>query len=130
MTMEWEAALEIVVARTGHERYRVLCDESHPDHAIHRRRVIELATATPREPSYPSLARQALNLAGAAGRVVAAVANGVAYRVSEEEHARRLAICQACEFHDAAKRRCTKCGCGGAKLHLATERCPLEPPRW
>ncbi len=29
--MNWEEALEIVVRRTKHERYRVLCDEGNPD---------------------------------------------------------------------------------------------------
>lgn len=45
--MTWETALEIVVERTRHERFRVLCDESHPDHEGARRTVITLAGGTP-----------------------------------------------------------------------------------
>ena len=129
--MDWEQALEIVVARTKHERYRTLCADDHPDREIHRARVTAKASGpAPSPAAYPSLFRQAANLAGAAGRVVAAAAKGEPVLASPEVRAERTAICAACEFHDAAKNRCTKCGCTGAKLHLAPMQCPLTPPRW
>jgi hypothetical protein len=50
-------------------------------------------------------------------------------RASEEEVARRFAICQGCEFFDG--KACTKCGCPVvrekqfvSKLSWANERCP------
>lgn len=133
---DWRDCLERVMSGPGHKLdYRKLCADDHPRHEAWRARMcvkVGLMAAIEQAPAkqYPPLIQQARNAAGALGRVVTAVAKGATIRVSEEEHARRLAICQACEFHDAAKNRCTKCGCGGAKLHLATERCPLEPPKW
>lgn len=139
--MEWTEALDLVVARTGHERYRVLCAADHPDHEIHRRRAIEKATglvARP-EPQYPSLFRQAANLAGAAVRAVGAAVRGEPVRAPDAVIEQRAAICLPCEFNGErrvpGRIRCTKCGCGGAKLTLATEACPVgkwpaitEPP--
>jgi hypothetical protein len=40
--MDWRESLEIVVARTGHERYRALCADDHPQHAEYRRLVVRL----------------------------------------------------------------------------------------
>jgi len=47
--------------------------------------------------------------------------------------AERETICASCEENLSG--RCRKCGCGVRaqwirKTHLATERCPLEPPKW
>jgi hypothetical protein len=132
--VDWTEALEQVIRRTGHDRYRVLCADDHPDHAIHRRRVIEKATgATPIPATYPSLFRQAANLAGAMERVVVAAAKGEAVRVPIEEYSRRWQVCKTCEFNGMKPIgvRCTKCGCGGMKLELATERCPVGKwERW
>jgi hypothetical protein len=49
--------------------------------------------------------------------------------VNQEEFARRLSICKACEFWDgsgmAGTGKCLKCGCSTqAKLRLATSSCP------
>lgn len=33
-------------------------------------------------------------------------------------------------FNGTTLTRCAKCGCGGLKLHMATEQCPDNPPRW
>lgn len=44
--MSWKLALEIVVARTGHNRYRWLCSDANPDEearAAYRRLVAFLA---------------------------------------------------------------------------------------
>ena len=45
--MTWTEALEIVVARTKHERYRVLCSDDHRDREIWRARLISHATGEP-----------------------------------------------------------------------------------
>jgi hypothetical protein len=79
----------------------------------------------------PSLGKQAANLAGAMGRVVVAAATGQSVAVGDEERDRRLDICRACPEYDAANDRCRKCGCVGKwKAKLATEHCPLDPPKW
>jgi hypothetical protein len=41
--MNWETALDLAVARTGHERFRVLCAPSWPDHAAYRQLVLRMA---------------------------------------------------------------------------------------
>jgi hypothetical protein len=38
--VDYLEALGVVIARTGHERYRQLCAEDHPDHLAWRRYVI------------------------------------------------------------------------------------------
>ncbi len=50
---------------------------------------------------------------------------------SDEELAKRQAICAGCEFWDAqafqGTGRCQKCGCSTwAKLRMATEKCPID----
>lgn len=47
-------------------------------------------------------------------------------------------LCRPCEHFDAQRQTCRVCGCrvrasGSAlanKIKMATERCPLRPPRW
>ncbi len=41
--MIWQDALEIIVARTKHERYRVLCSDSWIDHESWRAFIVRLA---------------------------------------------------------------------------------------
>lgn len=49
--------------------------------------------------------------------------------VSEDEQARRIAICEGCEFFFAADRRCSKCNCWmDLKSKLRTAVCPET--RW
>ena len=130
--MDWPEALDLVIGRTRHEAYRGKCADSHPDHLAWRRRMIEQATGQATTPAeYPSLWRMAGNLAGAAGRVVAAAVKGEPIRVTPEVYHARLAICQGCEQYDHAKGRCRICGCWTSrKLALATESCPLPEPKW
>lgn len=48
--MTWEQALDLVVSRTGHQRYRWLCSEDNPDteqRAAYRRLVISQAVDQP-----------------------------------------------------------------------------------
>jgi hypothetical protein len=125
--MSWQEALEIVVGRTRHERYRVLCSDAHPDREHWRARMLALAEA----PSYPPLATQAANLAGAAGRVVGAIVRGEPVTVPAAVLEERQSTCAGCPRWDAAARRCRLCGCRtDLKLRLARERCPDRPPRW
>ena len=80
---------------------------------------------------YPSLFQQAKNAAQAVGSVVASAVRGEPVTVPQEEQDRRLAICHACEFWDLKQSRCSKCGCFGQwKTWLASQRCPLDPPKW
>ena len=56
--MIWEEALELAVAQTGHERFRILCADSWPDHESYRRVVLRLAGAPdPPEPDHIRAAR-------------------------------------------------------------------------
>lgn len=120
-------AIEIVTARPGHRRYRDLCDPVHPSYnPDYVPVVMRLAAEDPA--ASPSLVRQALNFAGAVGRVAGAVTAGQDVLVPDEIHKARLAICLGCE-HNSQRGRggvlCVRCGCGGMKLRLATEHCPI-----
>ena len=74
----------------------------------------------------PSITQMAANFAGAMG----AYAMDGFRHASKEQHAERLAICNACEFWDAKARlgagKCLKCGCAGAKLWIASSECPIK----
>jgi hypothetical protein len=73
----------------------------------------------PRE--YPPIAHQAANL----GRALWDWAVAGFAIASEEEQARRLAICGDCPLRNAEDRRCWRCGCyTDAKVKLRTEHCP------
>lgn len=66
-----------------------------------------------------------------AGAVLAECGAAIAGEPSagEEEAARRIAICEACEFFITADRRCSKCGCWmEIKKKLRTATCPES--RW
>ncbi len=103
----------------------------HPD-PVRIKHIRDRSARERRPDEFPSLAHQALSLAGAVGRVVAAVARGEPVKVPPAVYYERLAICRECEFNTErpAGVRCSKCGCGGMKLELATERCPLDTPKW
>lgn len=69
----------------------------------------------------PPLVQQALSAARAAARHAA---SGLAV-VDDQEQARRLAVCTACEHYDAAQARCRRCGCyARLKSRIATQDCP------
>ncbi len=125
--MTWEEALEPAIAATNHERYRFLCSEACADRFYWRTKVIRIANGETTD--FPSIATQARNLGGAIGRVVAAAVTGHPVKVSPEERDRRWALCMTCE--NLVNDRCKLCGCFfRAKIELATESCPLNPPRW
>ena len=126
--MTYEDALEIVVARTKHERYRFLVSEANPDHEAWRAQIVALATGEPiarhePAPDYPSLATQVGNAIGAA---VSFVASG--FKVADQaEVDRRLAICRECEQFDAERVRCRACGCCvNFKSLVESQACPLK----
>ncbi len=85
-------ALDIVVSRTRHERYRWLCSDENPDEFSRERYraiVMSMAATQTTDGGLPSLFTQAANLAGAVGRVVKAVATGQAVKVTPEERDQR-----------------------------------------
>jgi hypothetical protein len=87
----------------------------------------------PNDAKFPSLGQQLANAAKAAGRVVGAILKSQPVSVPDDVLASREAICGVCPENVAG--RCRKCGCGvkgaiGFKTRLATERCPLTPPKW
>jgi hypothetical protein len=145
--MDWQAALDIVIARTSHLRYRELCDEGHPDHLIHRQRIVEKATGqAPTREAYPSLFVGARNLAGAdavpdppidyppvveqAGNLARSLWRWAltGFKVSDrKETKRRLAICLECPEFDPKQGRCKICGCvAKLKSRLASDHCPIN----
>jgi hypothetical protein len=81
----------------------------------------------------PSIPRMARNAIAAGTRVLRAVAARQPIRVPPDVLEQREAICAGCYENLAG--RCKKCGCGVRaqllrKTHLATEQCPLNPPKW
>jgi|GEM_PF-3080094 len=86
------------------------------------------AAPRPMPASFPPLATQARNLAGA---VVDFVASGGAL-TTPEERGRRLAICRDCEHFDPGPPgRCRICGCvANLAARVASKYCPDVPPRW
>lgn len=125
--MDYLSALDIVVARTRHERYRWLCSDDNPNIAQRNSyREFVIREANGGTSVYPPLREQLGNAASAVGRVAYAMMHGQHIAVDQDEQNRRLAICRDCEFFDATQGRCMKCGCFGAfKSWLATERCPI-----
>lgn len=84
----------------------------------------------------PSMVKAAQTAARAMLRVAGAAIKGDPVRVSDNEQARRLAICQGsdngatippCMFYLPEGGTCKKCRCGvELKTMLATEHCPIE----
>lgn len=77
------------------------------------------------EPPLPSLPRMTLNAASAVGAEASARFAHVP-PVPDEECARRIAICLACEFFRHDDKRCSKCGCFmEIKSSLRSASCPV-----
>jgi hypothetical protein len=67
------------------------------------------------------------NAAGALVRASGRCLKGKNPKCSDEEAARRLALCLACEYRRPSDGRCTLCGCFvSVKTHAAAESCPIE----
>jgi hypothetical protein len=108
------------------ERFHHMCEAARSGDPDRIRYVVERSAIGDTQP--PSLASRAVSFVSA---VVGHVAAGLP-QASEEDKAKRLAICQACENYDGGG--CRACGCPGAglamKLGWADGRCPIEPPKW
>lgn len=132
--MSWRDDLETVVAQTRNERFRELTADDHPDREIWRRRMTETAGRDPGPApmpapveSYPPLAEQAVNL----WRSLRGFVKSGLKLAPKAVRAERQAVCEPCEHYDAIAKRCRVCGClGKAKVYIASDRCPLEPPKW
>lgn len=131
--MTLNESLDLVVAKTGVERYRYLCLE-HPNETVRDKySALMLAEADriQNPPTYPPIMEQLANATGAATRVVTSIVMGQPVMASPEEQERRGAICLTCDKWDAMQRRCTLCGCQtDIKRRLAQESCPDNPPKW
>lgn len=105
---------------TGHARFCTLAAEGHAGYIS-----MLCGDDAPPATSFPPLIVQAGNLAGAVGRFVA---SGMEMSTGSER-TRRMEICGGCAFF--AEGRCSKCGCSlAAKVAMASEHCPLDPPKW
>ena len=132
--MPTDRELGVMLAeQTGASRWLALLDPDSPSYnpayranAMKRLGLIEPAGA------YPPKLEQARNALEAVGRAIKAELDGRRITVDQAEHDRRLAICQEpCEHYDPCQGRCRKCGCKmSLKTRLATEHCPLDPPKW
>jgi hypothetical protein len=121
MTVTWQEAVEIVVRRTHHERYRWLTSDENPDVEQREgyRRIVIAKALQPVE--YPPLLTQAKTVARAAWRWAQSGFKVVSWR----ERSRRMALCKKCVFFDHTQYRCKECGCTGIlKPWIATEVCP------
>ncbi len=121
MLLQWlESGTDV---QKRHAAYRL----AQPD-------AVEFADRTPAErslPAYPSWTVMAGNLTRAVGEVVSAAVRGEPFVASKQEQGRRLAICHACESYDPVGDRCRDCGCYLAwKTRIASQHCPLDPPKW
>ena len=83
-------------------------------------------------PKEPTLVEMAENFAHAV-----AAWSAIGFKtVSPEVYSERAAICDACQFWDGSARlglgkcKAPKCGCSKLKRWLASEQCPLSPPKW
>jgi hypothetical protein len=122
----WQEALETVVLTTKHEVYRARCAETHPDHLMWRENMITRATGVRREPAkMPPIREEAKHFWRAIKGLVKSGFRLTPKPVRKE----RVAICLACDR--CVNNRCNMCGCFiHKKAMVATERCPLNPPKW
>lgn len=50
---------------------------------------------------------------------------------SEEDATERYSLCLACDYYDAERDSCAKCGCNmRQKVGLASMKCGHNPPKW
>jgi hypothetical protein len=132
-------ALDLVVSRTGHRRYRDLCDPAHPAYdpgypAAVRAMAEALAGEPAPAPVLPGFLAMARAFFGASVRHVAAGMPAV----TDEVYEARLAVCESCPNLRLPEWRCAgMAGCGcylkstnlhPGKARWATQTCPLD--RW
>jgi hypothetical protein len=125
--MTWQEALETETLKDHphYQRYAELCADDGPlpwAREKYRANVIRLASGEKRE--FPSLARQAVNLAGAMGRAAVATVTGNVVFCTPDQESERESICFHCD--KLVNGTCILCGCQyRKKIRLATERCPI-----
>lgn len=110
--MDWQEALEIIVARRKNERYRILCDESHSEHKLHRASVIRQVTGenpviVPDRPTHTVLG-------GTGGSLV---------KISCEESFKLTQEIKACPHNH----KDPPCGCSGSRCRIGKMGRP-DPP--
>ncbi len=101
-----------------------MTDSNKPQRPSRRRRVQhpKVEGFADVEKRYPSLAKQARNLAQTAGQI--ARNPKVA---SEDLYEKRMKICRACTFFDDQQVRCRKCGCRlKGKARFEGAKCPIQ----
>jgi hypothetical protein len=143
MITDWKEALEIVVERTKHERYRVLTADDHPGHVAYRKSIIAKANNLPPpraeyekgNQTFPTFLEMAGSVGEAAKRLAGAWWNGDKLTVTKEEMQARLEGCFSCGHFNQATARCNLCGCFlRAKTKLKHEHCPRPDdeggPKW
>lgn len=111
-----------IVAQDGDS---ITVDETHPSYPASPKPGFEPPPQL-RRPAGPTVVQKAANFAASAARHIAA---GMP-QASEEEVARRFAICEGCEHFDG--KACRQCGCPVvrekkflSKLSWANESCPV-----
>lgn len=78
------------------------------------------------ESCFPPPETLASNFLSAVGSEIKARINGTA-SLEKEEVARRLAICEGCEYFHAKSKRCTQCGCFLKwKTAMRSQHCPID----
>ena len=91
------------------------------------RHICERAAAMPATGSYPPIPQQARNLF----RTALGWVRGGFKLAPRKVRRQRLAICEACDKYDQVQKRCRVCGCANsAKVWIASDQCPLNPPKW
>lgn len=91
----------------------------HADQSV----ILPIASESQETLTQPSLIAKAVSFTKAAATHVADGCRDAA--VSEIE--RRIEICRTCNFFDAAKKSCRKCGCGLVlKTRWRTSHCPID----
>lgn len=83
--------------------------------------------ANPQPSQYPSSLVQAKNLWRS---IKGFVASG-GRLASKADRQKRTSLCVRCVHYDLKAKRCMVCGCAtSAKVYIAADKCPLDPPRW
>jgi hypothetical protein len=134
--VDWRDAVRTLAERRGNLRIAELTREDNPHHEYWRARAMSMvdpaafpevsrrAKTALTSRTYPPLAQQATNFAGAMSRAFVAAVTGEQVLCTPEQRAEREAICEPCE--KLVNGKCILCGCPyRKKLALATEDCPL-----
>jgi hypothetical protein len=119
------------LGETAPELFPDFCRMAESGNAIQRRHIVGRSAIGLTSTPMPGLFERVATFAGAVAQHVAAGGP----KASPEQVEARLAICRGCEFYEAERVRCLKCGCYLAgdlmgKTSWAEQSCPLDPPKW